>query len=62
MCVGKKHKHMKGEFKFTGKYIPIKEDVDIGETKFIRKQHEEGLGRLKHASKTSLFYVDKGRD
>jgi hypothetical protein len=57
MCKGKKHKHMKGEFKFTGKYRPTKEKEKIGETKFVRKQYEEGLGRLKNASKTSLFYV-----
>jgi hypothetical protein len=62
MCKGNKHKHTKGEFKFTGKYTPTKETEEIGETKFVRKQYEEGVGKLKHASKTSLFYVHKGRD
>jgi hypothetical protein len=55
MC---KEKNIKGEFKFTGKFEPKSKEVKVGQTEFIKNQHEEGVAKkLKGASKTSLFYV-----
>ena len=58
MCDDKKHKHMKGEFKFTGKFEKEKKTTKVGETEFVKDQHEEGIAKkLKSSPKTSLFYV-----